>query len=182
VFGGASGGGLIAAGAGLAAVLAGAASAAPSAAPSAATLPPARSADLSVGDQLASSAHPTPVAVSRVLATAASRPRAAALAHRPAAPAHGASFSGLASWYGPGFEGHVTASGQPYSENAMTAASRTLPLGTHLQVCHDGACVVVLINDWGPVPTSRILDLSRAAAIRIGLVAAGVGEVTATPV
>jgi rare lipoprotein A (peptidoglycan hydrolase) len=108
--------------------------------------------------------------------------RAASRSETRAPLASAASFTGLASWYGPGFQGRPTASGEPYDQDALTAASRTLPLGTHLQVCHHGSCVTVLINDWGPVPRSRVLDLSRAAAERIGIYDAGVGEVTATPV
>lgn len=96
----------------------------------------------------------------------------------PVAPA----FSGNASWYGPGFEGQPTASGATYDSSLLTAASKTLPLGTHLNVCHGGACVTVLVNDRGPYVGDRVLDLSRAAATDIGLVDAGVGYVTATPV
>jgi len=57
-----------------------------------------------------------------------------------------------------------------------------LPLGTRLQVCHNGACVTVLVNDRGPYVGDRVLDLSRAAAADIRLVDAGVGYVTATPI
>ncbi len=91
-------------------------------------------------------------------------------------------FSGDASWYGPGFEGHSTANGDRYDSSLLTAASKTLPLGTRLQVCHNGACVTVLVNDRGPYVGDRVLDLSRAAAADIRLVDAGVGYVTATPI
>ena len=94
----------------------------------------------------------------------------------------GASFSGLASWYGPGFDGRRTASGEVFHQDALTAASRTLPLGSLLKVCHDGVCVVVVVNDRGPAPLSRVLDLSRGAAAAIGVLAEGLGEVSATPV
>lgn len=90
-------------------------------------------------------------------------------------------FSGNASWYGPGFDGQQTASGTTYNSSALTAASKTLPLGSHLQVCMSG-CVTVLINDRGPYVGDRVLDLSRAAAADIGLLSSGVGYVTATPV
>lgn len=126
------------------------------------------------------------IRVSPRVPPAASRGHVRAALTAPARPAAGTpvgqSFTGLASWYGPGFQGRPTASGTPYDQNALTAASRTLPLGTHLRVCRAGACVRVLVNDWGPVPRSRVLDLSRAAAERLGYVAAGVAEVTATPV
>jgi rare lipoprotein A len=92
------------------------------------------------------------------------------------------SFSGEASWYGPGFTGHRTASGEPYDPSALTAASKTLPLGSHLRICFHGSCVTVRINDRGPYVGSRILDLSEAAAADIGLTSDGVGYVTATPV
>ncbi|HEX7353816.1 MAG TPA: septal ring lytic transglycosylase RlpA family protein [Mycobacteriales bacterium] len=110
-------------------------------------------------------------------AAAASRSEA-----RASLSATGGSFSGEASWYGPGFVGHRTSSGTPYNPNALTAASKTLPLGSHLRVCYHGSCVTVLINDRGPYVAGRILDLSEAAAADIGLKSAGVGWVTATPV
>lgn len=91
----------------------------------------------------------------------------------------GASFSGQASWYGGSFQGQRTASGETFDTNDFTAASKTLPFGTRLRVCHDG-CVIVRVNDRGPYVGSRILDLSRAAANAIGY--DGVADVTATPV
>lgn len=92
----------------------------------------------------------------------------------------GPTFSGLASWYGAGFQGGRTASGERFDTNDLTAASRTLPFGTRLRVCHDGSCVIVRINDRGPYVGGRVLDLSQAARNRLG--AFGVAEVTATPV
>lgn len=91
----------------------------------------------------------------------------------------GASFSGLASWYGGSFQGRRTANGERFNTHDHTAASKTLPFGTRLRVCHHG-CVVVRINDRGPYVGSRILDLSQAAARAIGY--DGVAHVTATPV
>jgi peptidoglycan hydrolase CwlO-like protein len=81
----------------------------------------------------------------------------------------GVTFEGLASWYGPGFEGQATANGQVFDPNLYTAASRDLPFGTTLFVQHDGRGVVVVINDRGPYIKERILDLSRAAAEAIGI-------------
>lgn len=89
----------------------------------------------------------------------------------------GVSFQGEASWYGPGFEGRSTASGQIFHGNLLTAASKDLPLGTRLLVGYQGRGVVVLVNDRGPYAGSRVLDLSAAAAQAIGI--SGVGWVTA---
>lgn len=92
----------------------------------------------------------------------------------------GPSFSGRASWYGGGFQGRRTASGERFDTHALTAASRTLPFGTLLRVCRDSRCVVVRINDRGPYVGHRILDLSAAAKRAIGM--GGVAFVTATPI
>lgn len=90
----------------------------------------------------------------------------------------GVSFEGIASWYGPGFEGNPTASGQIFDSSLYTAASKELPLGTWLYVSFQGRGVVVLVNDRGPYVDDRILDLSRAAAQAIGIT--GLGWVEAT--
>lgn len=91
----------------------------------------------------------------------------------------GVTFEGLASWYGPGFEGNHTASGDIFDSSLYTAASKELPLGTWLFVERNGRGVVVLVNDRGPYVGDRILDLSRAAAEAIGLTGPGVGWVEA---
>lgn len=91
----------------------------------------------------------------------------------------GVTFEGLASWYGPGFEGNLTASGDVFDSSLYTAASKTLPLGTWLYVEYNGRGVVVLVNDRGPYVEPRILDLSRGAAQAIGMEHAGVGWVKA---
>ena len=85
----------------------------------------------------------------------------------------------LASWYGPGFEGRTTSSGETFRQNGYTAASRTLPLGSHVRVTNlpTGRSVVVRINDRGPFVKGRGLDLSHAAARKIGLDRRGVGAV-----
>lgn len=90
----------------------------------------------------------------------------------------GVTFEGIASWYGPGFEGNPTASGQIFDPSLYTAASKELPLGTWLHVSHEGRGVVVLVNDRGPYVGDRILDLSHAAAQAIGIT--GLGWVKAT--
>ena len=88
-------------------------------------------------------------------------------------------FSGQASWYGPGFHGRRTASGEAFNQNALTAAHRTLPFGTMVRVTnvHNNRQVIVRINDRGPFSHGRVLDLSAGAARQIGLDRAGVGPV-----
>ncbi len=73
---------------------------------------------------------------------------------------------GIASWYGPGFNGKRTSNGEIYNMYAMTAAHRTLPFGTRVRVLdlENGRSVVVRINDRGPFVAGRIIDLSKAAA------------------
>ena len=91
----------------------------------------------------------------------------------------GVTFEGLASWYGPGFEGSSTANGDKFDSRLYTAASKDLPLGTWLHIKHEGKGVVVLVNDRGPYVEPRILDLSKAAAGALGMVGKGVGWVEA---
>lgn len=90
--------------------------------------------------------------------------------------------TGVASWYGPGFEGQPTASGAIFDENGWTCASPSLPLGTFLLVSANGRSVLLLVNDRGPYVGGRILDLTYAAAAYLGYVSAGVADVTATVV
>ena len=73
--------------------------------------------------------------------------------------------AGLASWYGPGFHGKRTASGEIYNMHAMTAAHRTLPFGSKVRVTNksNGKSVVVKINDRGPFKSGRVIDLSKQA-------------------
>jgi rare lipoprotein A len=85
--------------------------------------------------------------------------------------------TGLASWYGPGFEGLPTASGEPYDPYGYTAAHKTLPLGTDLAVSYGGRSVQVTVNDRGPYVGGRELDLSQGAAEYLGLTHAGVDYV-----
>jgi peptidoglycan lytic transglycosylase len=83
----------------------------------------------------------------------------------------------LASWYGPGFEGLPTASGEPYEPYGYTVAHKTLPLGTNLVVSYGGRSLPVTVNDRGPYVGSRELDLSQGAAEYLGLTQAGVDYV-----
>ena len=78
---------------------------------------------------------------------------------------------GIASWYGDDFHGWVTASGEIYDMHTLTAAHRTLPLGTIVRVTNvvNGRNVVIRINDRGPYVNGRILDLSYAAAKRLDM-------------
>ncbi len=84
--------------------------------------------------------------------------------------------TGRASWYGAPHHGKKTASGEVYDKNRLTAAHRTLPLGTRVRVTNTdtGRSVVVRINDRGPFADGRTLDLSEAAAREIGPLGAGV--------
>lgn len=86
---------------------------------------------------------------------------------------------GTASWYGPRFHGKNTANGEVFNQNKLTAAHRTLPLGTTVEVTNvtNGKSVQVKINDRGPYVNGRVIDVSRAAAIRLGMKDAGLARV-----
>ena len=88
--------------------------------------------------------------------------------------------NGMASWYGRQFNGHKTASGEIYNQNSLTAAHRSLPLNCYIKVTNksNGKCVVVKVNDRGPFHGSRVLDLSYAAANKIGIANTGTGNVS----
>lgn len=87
--------------------------------------------------------------------------------------------TGRASWYGLGFHGRRTASGERYDMHALTAAHRTLPLGSYVRVSVPSTSkwVVVKINDRGPFARGRVIDLSYAAAKLLGLQHAGTAHV-----
>jgi len=84
--------------------------------------------------------------------------------------------SGEASWYGPGFEGRATASGERFDPAAMTAAHQTLPFGTRVRVTNveNGRSVVVRINDRFPGTRGRVIDLSRDSFARLAPLERGV--------
>ncbi|HXO18464.1 MAG TPA: septal ring lytic transglycosylase RlpA family protein [Thermoanaerobaculia bacterium] len=86
---------------------------------------------------------------------------------------------GMASWYGPGFNGHRTASGERYNMNRLTAAHRNLPFGTLVEVrnMESGQVVVVRINDRGPFARGRVIDLSYEAAREVGVFDPGTAAV-----
>ena len=85
----------------------------------------------------------------------------------------------LTSWYGGYFHGRTTANGETYNMYGNTAAHKTLPFGTVLEVCYQG-CTTVRINDRGPYIGARELDLSYGAAQKIGLIHPGVANVEVT--
>lgn len=91
----------------------------------------------------------------------------------------GESFTGKASWYGPGFDGRPTASGAIFDQEGPTVAHRALPLGTILLLSRGGRQALVLVNDRGPFVGGRVLDLSHGVAAILGTVSAGVATVTA---
>jgi rare lipoprotein A len=90
------------------------------------------------------------------------------------------SHSGIASWYGEPFHGRLTANGETYDMHAMTAAHKTMPLPSYARVRNkaNGREIVVRVNDRGPFKPGRVIDLSQAAAKRLGI--AGLGEVEVT--
>jgi rare lipoprotein A len=88
--------------------------------------------------------------------------------------------TGLASWYGPGFDGNLSANGEIFDQNALTAAHTELPFGTRVRVTNldNGRSVIVRINDRGPYVGDRIIDLSAAAAKVLGMLDTGVARVS----
>jgi rare lipoprotein A len=95
------------------------------------------------------------------------------------APAVPATLHGVASWYGEEFAGRTTANGEIFDPRSLTAAHRTLPFGTVLDIVNPKTAqsVRVRVNDRGPYIGNRIIDLSYAAAQQIGLIEPGIGEV-----
>ncbi len=91
----------------------------------------------------------------------------------------GYSEKGVASWYGTKFHGHRTSSGEPFDMYSMTAAHKTLPLPTYVRVTNldNRRSIVVKVNDRGPFHDQRIIDLSYAAAGKLGILGKGTGRV-----
>lgn len=101
----------------------------------------------------------------------------------PEANDDGTAFAtGMASFYGRKFDGRRTASGETFDMGELTAAHRTLPFGSKVRVTNadNGQSVIVRINDRGPFHGGRLIDVSRAAAQRLGIIARGHGRVTLT--
>lgn len=115
------------------------------------------------------------VAIALFASACAKRSAPATAAHR--GPDYRA--TGEASWYGPGFAGRKTASGERFNPRDLTAAHRKLPFGTKVKVTHleNGRSVVVRINDRGPYAGRRIIDLSKAAAREIDMLRSGTATV-----
>ena len=97
----------------------------------------------------------------------------------PESPAIGTRVEGIASWYGPGYHGNRTSSGEVYDQDALTAAHPYWAFGTRVRVTllSTGRSVVVRINDRFPSHKGRAIDLSRGAAKAIGLIGPGTGPV-----
>ncbi|MFP3953662.1 MAG: septal ring lytic transglycosylase RlpA family protein [Candidatus Bipolaricaulota bacterium] len=87
--------------------------------------------------------------------------------------------TGVASWYGPNFQGKTTASGETFDMNELTAAHKSIPFGTKVRVTDlaSNSQVVVRINDRGPFIKGRIIDLSKRAAEKLGIIDSGTAEV-----
>ena len=104
------------------------------------------------------------------------QPQPVAVAPVPRPEPSSYSAKGKASYYGAWHHGKRTASGEIYDQHALTAAHRSLPFGTQVRVTNlrNDNSVVVRINDRGPYSRGRIIDLSRAAAERLGMIEAGV--------
>ena len=88
--------------------------------------------------------------------------------------------AGTASYYGKRFHGRTTANGERFNMNAMTAAHKSLPFGTKVKVTNrnNGKSVIVRINDRGPYHGNRVIDLSRGAAAKIGMLNSGTARVS----
>ncbi len=99
--------------------------------------------------------------------------------YQPVAEARGFKQKGIASWYGKKFHGRKTSNGETYNMYAMTAAHKTLPLGTyvHVKSLDNGNEITVRINDRGPFVQGRIIDLSYSAAKKMGMINTGTTRV-----
>lgn len=106
----------------------------------------------------------------------------AGIKYYPLETADGYSEEGVASWYGPGFHGKLTANGEKYNQRAMTAAHKTLPMPTYVRVknLENGKEVIVRVNDRGPFSKGRIIDLSHEAAKRLDMLDKGTAKVRVT--
>lgn len=125
-------------------------------------------------------AIPDPVPRAEPLARSGNQPYTIfGVTYQPMASARGYRERGIASWYGRKFHGRLTSSGEPYDMYAMTAAHKTLPLPSYARVrnLENGRSVIVRVNDRGPFLHNRLIDLSYAAAAKLGIADAGTGIV-----
>ncbi len=111
------------------------------------------------------------LAVSASVVASPAAPPATSSAAQPGVQVHHWFQIGKASWYGRDFQGRKTATGERFDMNALTCAHRTLPLGSWLRVTnlHNRRSIFVRVNDRGPYKSDTIVDLSYAAAQRVGL-------------
>ena len=100
------------------------------------------------------------------------------------ASSHGYQERGVASWYGKKFHGRMTSSQEPYDMYAMTAAHKSLPLPTYVQVRNlkNNKTVVVRVNDRGPFVHNRLIDLSYSAALKLDMFRDGTSLVEVTAI
>jgi 3D (Asp-Asp-Asp) domain-containing protein len=100
-------------------------------------------------------------------------------ANNPPPPPQPREIVARASWYGPGFDGHKTATGERFSSSKMTAAAKDLPMGSRVLVTNlkNGRSALVRINDCGPFKAGRKIDLSKRAASKLGLIHDGTARV-----
>jgi peptidoglycan lytic transglycosylase len=112
-------------------------------------------------------------------ACAAQHPRPRVQFPPPVVPPVGTVVTGVASWYGPGYDGNRTSSGEVYDQDGLTAAHFDWAFGTLVRVTFldNGRSVVVRINDRFPNHKGRVIDLSKGAARAIGLIGPGTGQV-----
>lgn len=124
--------------------------------------------------------HPSAVAKPERLHRSANRSyQVRGVRYTPATRVQAFTQTGRASWYGRQFHGRLTASGERYDMNLMTAAHKTLPIPSYARVTNlsNGKSVVVRINDRGPFHGSRVIDVSKAAAQSLGFINSGTANV-----
>lgn len=130
--------------------------------------------------QAAATAQPDVVVQTEPLHTTANLSyKVAGKQYRPTKKIEQFSQTGKASWYGPGFHGKKTSSGERFDMNTLSAAHRTLPIPSYARVTNlsNGKSVVVRINDRGPFHGNRVMDVSKAAAKELGFIHTGTANV-----
>ena len=135
-------------------------------------------ADISV--QAAATAQPDVVVQTEPLHTTANLSyKVAGKQYQPTKKIEQFSQTGKASWYGPGFHGKKTSSGERFDMNTLSAAHRTLPIPSYARVTNlsNGKSVIVRINDRGPFHGNRVMDVSKAAAKELGFIHIGTANV-----